>query len=811
MRSAKDDASIFLRSKARFVCFIASNPFLSKVKPKMKRSVYWIFLLHIIFFVHGNKAGASQPYRTAYHFQPPKNWMNDPNGKVPLSDKFLYHFSRWPMYHKGVYHLFYQYNPYAVVWGNISWAHSVSYNLIDWMHLDNAINPTESYDINGCFSGSATIFPGVEKPVILYTGNNFENHQVQNLAVPKNMSDPLLREWVKSDRNPVMAPVNGMNPMMTSVNDIKPDMYRDPTTASVPNLFYTAVIIGSQINGMELLFFIEVKILLAGPGVGILFICQPKQECGSVLIFTLQLRYDYGMFYASKTFYDCDKKRRILWGWVTEADSKSDDIKKGWSGIQSIPRTVLLDKKGKHQINGHGAAILYRSKDFVSWTRSRNPLYLSTKTGMWECPDFYPVSSRRRIGLHSSFNDRKTKHVLKASFSDHDYYVIGNYDSKTDRYSVDVDFMDTIRQLRYDYGMFYASKTFYDCDKKRRILWGWVTEADSKSDDIKKGWSGIQSIPRTVLLDKTGKQLVQYPIKELEKLRASEVSLHNKEIKGGTVLEISGLTASQADIEVSFQLPNLEDRVELMDKKSVDPQQLCSQKNSSVKGVLGPFGLLALTSKDLTEQTAIFFRIFKGHDKYVVLMCSDQSRSSLKRDVDKKIFGAFLDVDPSQRISLRTLIDHSMLESFGGEGKACITARVHPELAIENKSHLYAFNYGTESITISSLRAWSMKKAQMYRALAEKAADAFYKLSNTKAQIQAYVFDAPTDCRPGSRDRVAHFDTSSFDDANEYEKLCVAVIRASVPRLDVDSAFEQKNDIAKAVDEELEKVIYPLD
>ena len=28
-----------------------------------------------------------------------------------------------------------------------------------------------------------------------------------------------------------------------------------------------------------------------------------------------------------------------------------------------------------------------------------------------------------------------------------------------------------------------------------------------------------------------------------------------------------------------------------------------------------------------------------------------------------------------------------------------------------------------------------------YRALAEKAADAFYKLSNTRAQIQAYVFD----------------------------------------------------------------------
>ncbi|KAI7742417.1 hypothetical protein M8C21_022898 [Ambrosia artemisiifolia] len=61
-----------------------------------------------------------------------------------------------------------------------------------------------------------------------------------------------------------------------------------------------------------------------------------------------------------------------------------------------------------------------------------------------------------------------------------------------------------------------------------------------------------------------------------------------------------------------------------------------------------------------------------------------------------------------------------------------------------------------------------------YRALSEKAADAFYKLSNTKQQIQAYVFD---------------------------------VIRASVPKLQLDDVFVQKNDIAKGVEEELEKAM----
>lgn len=63
-----------------------------------------------------------------------------------------------------------------------------------------------------------------------------------------------------------------------------------------------------------------------------------------------------------------------------------------------------------------------------------------------------------------------------------------------------------------------------------------------------------------------------------------------------------------------------------MDPSWTDPQLLCSQKDASSSGKFGPFGLLALASKDLTEQTAIFFRTFRGNGKYVVLMCSDQSR-----------------------------------------------------------------------------------------------------------------------------------------------------------------------------------------
>ncbi|XP_074562738.1 hypersensitive-induced response protein-like protein 1 [Curcuma longa] len=61
-----------------------------------------------------------------------------------------------------------------------------------------------------------------------------------------------------------------------------------------------------------------------------------------------------------------------------------------------------------------------------------------------------------------------------------------------------------------------------------------------------------------------------------------------------------------------------------------------------------------------------------------------------------------------------------------------------------------------------------------YRAMANKASDAFYKLTNTRTQIQAYVFD---------------------------------VIRATVPKLNLDNVFEQKSEIAKAVEDELEKAM----
>ncbi|KAK7247099.1 hypothetical protein RIF29_41976 [Crotalaria pallida] len=531
----------------------------------------------------GKFQSSLSPYRTAYHFQSRKNWMNGP---------FTY---------KGLYHLFYQYNPKGVIPGTIVWAHSVSSDLVNWAPLDIAISPSKPYDIKGCWSGSTTIVHG--KPAILYTGANQLRKQSQNLAYPRNLSDPYLREWVKSSQNPLMAPTIG--------NGINANSFRDPTTA--------------------------------------------------------------------------------------------------WLGKDKHWRVLIGSKR-----NTRGLAILYRSRDFIHWVKAKHPLHFTLGTGMWECPDFYPVSNNSQVGLDTSGDDNQVRHVLKVSLDDdkHDYYMIGTYNTANDRFIPDRNFEDRKSFLRYDYGKYYASKTFYDEAKKRRILLSWANESSAIKDDKKKGWSGIHTIPRVLWLHKAGKQLVQWPIAEIEKLRTNGVNWPIKVLKGGELLQIDGVTTTQADVEVSFEVTKYGE-AEVLDYMT-DPQILCSRNASSNRRGLGPFGLLVFASKGLREFTSVFFQIFRHQHKNLVLFCSNQQMSSLNTGTDKTTYGTFVNVDPlHEKLSLKSLIDHSVVESFGAAGRACITARVYPTLAINNKAHLYTFNNGTAHVKITKLSAWSMKKAQI--------------------------------------------------------------------------------------------------
>jgi fructan beta-fructosidase len=111
----------------------------------------------------------NQTYRPQFHFSPARNWMNDPNGLL---------------YYQGKYHMFYQYNPFGNQWGNISWGHAVSTDLVHWIELPVAI-PAD--DTEYVFSGSAVVdtnntsgFGTTQNPpiVAIYT-SAFKNRPIQ--------------------------------------------------------------------------------------------------------------------------------------------------------------------------------------------------------------------------------------------------------------------------------------------------------------------------------------------------------------------------------------------------------------------------------------------------------------------------------------------------------------------------------------------------------------------------------------------------------------------------------------------------------
>lgn len=142
----------------------------------------------------------AQDYRPRYHFSPPQNWINDPNGLV---------------YHDGRYHLFYQHNPFANQWGHMSWGHAVSRDLLRWEHLPVAIPEfTEGGKTTAIFSGSAVIDagnrhglcpPGTKDCfVAVYTGNVTQGEkqlaQYQNLAFSADGG----RTFTQYAKNPIV-------------------------------------------------------------------------------------------------------------------------------------------------------------------------------------------------------------------------------------------------------------------------------------------------------------------------------------------------------------------------------------------------------------------------------------------------------------------------------------------------------------------------------------------------------------------------------------------------------------------------------
>ena len=126
----------------------------------------------------------SDPDRPIYHFRPPANWTNDPNGT---------------MFYKGWHHLFYQLNPFATRLGSQHWGHARSRDLVNWEHLPIAIWPSADKGERAIYSGGAAI-AGDGRPRLIYTSIG-QPQPEQWLVTPKD--DDLLY-WDKFAGNPVL-------------------------------------------------------------------------------------------------------------------------------------------------------------------------------------------------------------------------------------------------------------------------------------------------------------------------------------------------------------------------------------------------------------------------------------------------------------------------------------------------------------------------------------------------------------------------------------------------------------------------------
>lgn len=135
-----------------------------------------------------------EPFRPVYHFTPSFGWMNDPNGMV---------------YKDGVYHLFYQYNPYGSMWGNMHWGHTVSRDLVNWEQQPVAL---ERDTMGHIFSGSSVVDKnntagfGEGAIVAFYTSASDKNGQIQCLAYSTDYG----RSFTKYQNNPILTPFDGL-------------------------------------------------------------------------------------------------------------------------------------------------------------------------------------------------------------------------------------------------------------------------------------------------------------------------------------------------------------------------------------------------------------------------------------------------------------------------------------------------------------------------------------------------------------------------------------------------------------------------
>lgn len=303
------------------------------------------------------------------HLKAPGNWVNDPNG-------FLYF--------KGKYHLFYQYFPFAPVWGTMHWGHAVSEDLVHWEHLGVALFPTIEQDKNGCFSGSAVEYGG--KMYLYYTGVRYDKPNPQNIHLALEDKFTSTQLMICSGDGYTFDNFQGKREVIAPLEDrsIGDRIHtRDPKVWRGKDAWYMVLGTKNEENEGKILFYRSsdlenwtyVNSATKGAAFGNMWECPDyfETEGGKVLVLSpmgfdddkshyadhaicMKVEFDektcameipdeyqfldYGLdMYAPQSTLDEDG-RRVLVGWIRMPEAVEEKGKKSWRGMFCLPRVV---------------------------------------------------------------------------------------------------------------------------------------------------------------------------------------------------------------------------------------------------------------------------------------------------------------------------------------------------------------------------------------------------------------------------------------------------------------------------------------
>ncbi|WP_040213988.1 glycoside hydrolase family 32 protein [Clostridium polynesiense] len=309
-------------------------------------------------------------FRQKYHIQPPVGFLNDPNGFIEFN---------------GEYHVFYQFNPFYPGEKMVYWAHVKSRDLINWEELPIALAPSEWYEKNGCYSGSAVKNKGVL--TLMYTGNvldeerNREAYQclaesTDGVKFIKHSSNPVIDKqpsgFTAHFRDPKLWQKNGLWYMVIGAQTDKEEgrvlLYK---SRDLLNWDFVGATAGSNMEGLEDFGYMwECPNLFNMEDKDILICCPQGVEPQGLLYNNLfqcgylagKLDYSSGVlkhkgftemdrgfeFYAPQITED-SKNRVLLIGWMGMPGDVHPTEKFRWMHCLTIPRELKLIGEKLHQ------------------------------------------------------------------------------------------------------------------------------------------------------------------------------------------------------------------------------------------------------------------------------------------------------------------------------------------------------------------------------------------------------------------------------------------------------------------------------